>query len=341
MLQHTLTNTAKIERSVSRSPRAGTRAEPRNAAAKEQDERLATLQALLANPHFRASERNKRFLTFVVEETIAGRADRIKAFTIAVDVFGRDADFDATVDPIVRIAAGQLRKSLNEYYAGQGRMDDMRISLPLGAYVPSFKKCSRFKQALQRLKFFLTSKEFVATGLAVVTAAAIGYGTVFALSVSDLKAPAGAEHAVVVLDSARSGAADQASGRFAHALTEALWVQMGRHDAIRLIGVRAEEKLDAVVSQARKSFSDSERLYQLLTTVQVENDNVRVYWHLVDADSRETYYSSRVSQEVAVDARNTAADAIAANMAASLFGYDGVLSPYADGAKVLANDLSR
>jgi hypothetical protein len=55
---------------------------------------LAALDELLNDPGFKTSARNKRFLRFVVEETLAGRASRIKSYTIAVDVFGRSAEFD-------------------------------------------------------------------------------------------------------------------------------------------------------------------------------------------------------------------------------------------------------
>ena len=47
------------------------------------------LDRLLASPDFQASERNKRFLRYVVEETLAGRDDRIKAYSIATLVFER------------------------------------------------------------------------------------------------------------------------------------------------------------------------------------------------------------------------------------------------------------
>ncbi|WP_157188109.1 hypothetical protein [Nitratireductor pacificus] len=333
MLQHSLTNPGGIEHGASRAPQGQ--------AAKEQDERLTTLQALLLNPDFRASERNKRFLAFVIEETIAGRSDRIKAFTIAVDVFGRDADFDATVDPIVRIAAGQLRKSLNAYYSGSGRLDRVRIGLPLGGYVPTFTRTSRASVARQRLRNILWSKGAMAAGLSLVVAAVAGYGISHLIPFSPLQASAGIGNAVMILDSARSNDGSPSEIRFAQTLTEALWVQMGRQDGIRLVGVRADEELDRIVSQARQAFSNREHMYQLLTTVQVEAEKVSVFWHLVDADSRETYYSSRVSQDVTSEARNAAADTIAANMAASLFGYDGFLSQYAEGARILANDTSR
>ncbi len=36
----------------------------------------------------------RRFLSFVVEEALAGREDRLKEYTIGVEVFDRTQDFD-------------------------------------------------------------------------------------------------------------------------------------------------------------------------------------------------------------------------------------------------------
>ncbi len=71
------------------------------------------LERILTSADFSASERNRRFLRYVVEETLSGRADRIKGYSIAVEVFERDESFDPQVDPIVRIEAGRLRRSLD------------------------------------------------------------------------------------------------------------------------------------------------------------------------------------------------------------------------------------
>ena len=78
------------------------------------------------------------FLTYVVEEALAGRTDRIKAYTIATEVFGRDARFDPQLDSIVRIEAGRLRRSLERYYLTDGRTSRLRIDIPRGGYVPVF-----------------------------------------------------------------------------------------------------------------------------------------------------------------------------------------------------------
>ena len=98
----------------------------------------AQLNRILACDDFDASERNKRFLTYVVEESLQGRADRIKAYTVATSVFGRDASFDPQEDAIVRIEAGRLRRSLEHYYLTSGRDDQIRIAIPIGSYAPSF-----------------------------------------------------------------------------------------------------------------------------------------------------------------------------------------------------------
>lgn len=70
---------------------------------------------------------------------MAGRADRLKGYCIAVQVFGRDVSFDAQTDPLVRIEARRLRQSLERYYLTAGSADAVRVSLPKGGYVPVFE----------------------------------------------------------------------------------------------------------------------------------------------------------------------------------------------------------
>jgi adenylate cyclase len=98
------------------------------------------LERILASPGFDASARNRRFLEYIVDETLAGRADRLKGLTIAIDVFGRDATIDPQHDPVVRIEAAKLRRSLERYYLTAGREDPIRIDIPKGAYVPTFEE---------------------------------------------------------------------------------------------------------------------------------------------------------------------------------------------------------
>ena len=96
------------------------------------------LNRILGHAEFHATEKMRGFLRFVVEETLAGRSEHIKGFTIAVEVYGRDEDFDAAHDPVVRIQAGRLRRSMERYYLVAGTQDPIRIEIPKGSYVPVF-----------------------------------------------------------------------------------------------------------------------------------------------------------------------------------------------------------
>jgi hypothetical protein len=90
------------------------------------------LERILVSPDFDAPPRGRALLRFLVEETLAGRGDALTAMTVARRVFGRGEDHDAAVDPIVRIRAGSLRRSLESYYRGSGALDPVEIALPRG-----------------------------------------------------------------------------------------------------------------------------------------------------------------------------------------------------------------
>lgn len=102
------------------------------------DEVRGELQRILGSHQFDASERNRRFLEYVIEERLAGRAGRIKAYSIATQVFGRDANFDPQLDPVVRMEARRLRRSLERFYLTDGKSSPVRIAMPKGGYVPEF-----------------------------------------------------------------------------------------------------------------------------------------------------------------------------------------------------------
>ena len=98
----------------------------------------AQLERILTSPDFDVPERARRFLEYVVTESLAGRADRIKAYSIAIEVFGRGAAFDPQSDPVVRIEAGRVRRALERYYLTAGLSDPTVITIPKGSYAPAF-----------------------------------------------------------------------------------------------------------------------------------------------------------------------------------------------------------
>ena len=98
------------------------------------------LEVILESKDFSASDRFRQFLRFVVEETLAGHENELKAYTIATQVFGRDKNFDPLLDPVVRVEASKLRNKLEQFYLRRkGRnKDKVLIGIPKGTYVPTF-----------------------------------------------------------------------------------------------------------------------------------------------------------------------------------------------------------
>jgi adenylate cyclase len=99
---------------------------------------LEALAQIIASQAFRASARRKRLLKFLVEETVAGRADRLKPYAIAIDALGCDETFNPQIDPLVRLEVGRLRRDLEHYYLTDGRDDALRITK--GGSVPAFER---------------------------------------------------------------------------------------------------------------------------------------------------------------------------------------------------------
>lgn len=110
-----------------------------NVPASPDDIRLQ-LGRILASATFSSADRMSGFLRYVVERTLAGEGDQIKEYVIGVAVFGRGEDYDPRLDSIVRVEARRLRTKLDEYYAADGRDDQIVISIPRGSYAPTFEE---------------------------------------------------------------------------------------------------------------------------------------------------------------------------------------------------------
>jgi hypothetical protein len=98
------------------------------------------LSRVLSGHEFRSSKRSQEFLRYVVENTLHGHADILKERTIGIEVFGRSTSYDPSDDATVRVKAGEVRKRLGLYYAGEGVRNPLRIELPAGTYVPEFHR---------------------------------------------------------------------------------------------------------------------------------------------------------------------------------------------------------
>lgn len=111
----------------------------------------AGLDRIVASPCFIKSPQLANFIRFIVDETLAGRGGRIKAYTIAADALGRDDSFDPQTDAIVRVEAGRLRRALDCYYSREGRRDPIMIEMPVGHYAPVFRHTNKPRRVMARL----------------------------------------------------------------------------------------------------------------------------------------------------------------------------------------------
>src|SRR4029077_994914 len=97
------------------------------------------LDGILRSRAFIHSHRIRRFLQFIVEESLLGQPHRLKEYLIGIEVFDRREVFDPRVDSIVRVEARRLRSKLEDYYRFEGKDDQIQIVLRKGSYVPTFE----------------------------------------------------------------------------------------------------------------------------------------------------------------------------------------------------------
>jgi hypothetical protein len=160
----------------STSPSAGTsggkwvpRSDDERAAVRRQMERI------LSHDLFSHSRRYPTLFRHIVESTLDGDTDRLKERSLGIEVFGRDAEYDTNLDPVVRTTAGEIRKRIAQYYHESGHAAEIRIDLPVGSYVPEFQPPAEPesirpapRRALRRVAAFVAAAGLIAASVAGV-----------------------------------------------------------------------------------------------------------------------------------------------------------------------------
>lgn len=120
------------------------------------------LTRILTSKTFSQVDRLKRFVDFIVSETVEGRGGDLKEYVIGVQVFGKEASFDPRTDPIVRVQARRLRTRLERYYQDEGNTDEIVVDLPKGGYAPVFRPRGEAPAAKRSLTAALVGRNTVA-----------------------------------------------------------------------------------------------------------------------------------------------------------------------------------
>ena len=100
----------------------------------------AELEAVLASSLFVRTPSLANLLSYLCQKYFQGEADLLKEYTIGVEAFGRAPDFDKKEDSIVRVEIRRLREKLRQYYETEGADHPIRLTIPVGHYIPVFTK---------------------------------------------------------------------------------------------------------------------------------------------------------------------------------------------------------
>jgi tetratricopeptide (TPR) repeat protein len=269
---------------------------PQKDCVSQQDARRE-LDRILADPDFHCTERNRKFLRFVAEEYFRGRDHSVKAYTIAVDVFGRAASFDPSTDPIVRIEATRLRAALASYYELHGQDRPVRIDLPKGRYVPTFSRAAPVQAAAVEEKvqqpagpgpqgkaalaslFPTIASRWASAGLGIAGGLLIGF-LIFGFS---SWSPPISEKPKLAIEMRR---ASGPAGNEALAVRDAFMVAMSGFQTARLSApdaTTASTATGAVVGAA----PGLERSYRLILKYDADRVGNFLWWQIIDEASGE------------------------------------------------------
>ena len=104
----------------------------------ESDPRWSLVNRIASSPRFARAAQLRSFLLHISQRFLIDKADEISEQEIGVKVFRRRASFDPGQDTIVRVQARQLRRKLEEYFAGEGTEEELVVTIPKGSYIPEF-----------------------------------------------------------------------------------------------------------------------------------------------------------------------------------------------------------
>ncbi|MBY5661401.1 adenylate cyclase [Rhizobium leguminosarum] len=268
----------------------------------DQNEIRAQLERILSSDEFPKVGRSATFLTYVTEEAVAGRVNRIKGYSIAIEVFKRREGFKQD-DPVVRIEAGRLRRTLERYYLVAGQNDPIRIDIPKGGYAPSFvwneevpaSSDDRLATRFQKLMPF-GLRAGIMLGVVIMALAVSAYLLPIGLGSTSSLGSIEEGPTLVVAPFANLGDGPQAA-LYTAGLTEELLTALPRFKEIRVFGRETSKSLPPGV-EASKVRGELGARFLLAGGVRVSGDRIRVTARLLDTDNDEILWSQTYDDDI-------------------------------------------
>ena len=102
------------------------------------DPRWHLVQRIVVSRSMGRSPLLSEFLLYICDRHLRNQSAELTEQRIGVHVFGRSEGYNSNDDNIVRNYARTLRKRVEDYFATEGKHEDLRLEIPRGAYVPVF-----------------------------------------------------------------------------------------------------------------------------------------------------------------------------------------------------------
>ena len=246
------------------------------------------LVRILNSGSFHQSQRRQRFLEYLVNETLAGRSERLKGYNVALEVFDRPETFDPVTDPLVRIEAARLREKLREYYGTDGQGDPIHIDLPKGTYTPQIE----FRQAASPNPWSAFTPLSEKASIAVLPFESMGN--------------------------------DPRWDRFADGITEDIVTDLAHSKDLFVVARNSTEVYRGKPADVRNVGRDLGVRYVLEGSIQPLGDQIRVTAQLIDTRTGGHVWSDRYDRP-ATDLFKVQSD-VTEKIGATLTGYEGAVA---------------
>lgn len=252
------------------------------------------VQKIFSDPAFSVSDILKRFLQYIVRETLAGRSNMIKEYTIGVNVLNKPADFKPQHDAIVRIHAGRLRRALNYYYKEAGTRDLIEISMPKGSYVPVFG---------------IKDAKFASLDIGQPQLEPIAFPSTTCIAIMPFRC--------FENDAARLG--------FADSLGQQLTAEFGRFADFSVIGYYATRQVSRRIADIRELSSLYGAQYAITGNVQFEGKRLRIGVQLTNLLNGEQVWAERYDHHYEAASSFEIQDEIVRSVIAVLADFYGLI----------------
>jgi TolB-like protein len=248
---------------------------------------LSQLNKILMHQLFINSDILSRFLQYVVHETLSGRKDQIKEFTIAMYVLKKPVVFTSSYSSVVRVHAKRLRNALAVYYYEKGPDDIYLITIPKGRYIPLFEK--------------MDNKE---------SSKITGVASLFSLNESKKSRIACLPFKTYEQNVSRKVLADH--------LGEELTRQFSHCPDLSVLSYHTTRMLSPQKSEIKNLVSSWQVQYIITGSCHFENSNIRVFVEFIDAESEIQVWSGSYCQNVEAENYYSPMDQIVSEIFADL-----------------------